>query len=211
MSRPSKAHTGAAKHLLRYLAGSTYFSITYKQGGFKLAAFLDANRGTTQTTVNQQRFIVMLASGVRASSRCQQRKQSSWQQPIEMGHEGLIALSTMEPELVAAALTMKDAVFWKKMMDKRTSKDGFDSVPPYIDNTSALHVAGNYTYSPRTQPIALRSFFAQELVEDGTITVYYVKTRDQPTNIRTAHLNNQHHRELINKIRNFEPERHRRS
>ena len=34
MSKPSKAHMGAAKHLLRYLVGSTNFSITYKQGGF---------------------------------------------------------------------------------------------------------------------------------------------------------------------------------
>ena len=31
MSKPSKAHMGAAKHLLRYLAGSINFSITYKQ------------------------------------------------------------------------------------------------------------------------------------------------------------------------------------
>ena len=38
-SKPSKAHIGAAKHLLRYLAGSTDFPITYKQGGFKLTAF----------------------------------------------------------------------------------------------------------------------------------------------------------------------------
>ena len=43
MSTPSKGHIGVAKHLLRYLARSTDFSITYKQGGFKLATFLDAN------------------------------------------------------------------------------------------------------------------------------------------------------------------------
>ena len=45
MSEPAKAHMGAAKHLLRYLAGSTDFSITYKQDGFRLAAFSDDNRG----------------------------------------------------------------------------------------------------------------------------------------------------------------------
>ena len=43
MSKPAKAHMGAAKHLLRYLAGSTDFSITYKQGSLRLAAFSDAN------------------------------------------------------------------------------------------------------------------------------------------------------------------------
>ena len=39
MSRPAKVHMGAAKHLLRYLAGTTDFTIVYKKGGFKLNAF----------------------------------------------------------------------------------------------------------------------------------------------------------------------------
>ena len=43
MSKLGKAHIGAARHLLRYLARFTYFSVAYKQGGFRLAAFLDAN------------------------------------------------------------------------------------------------------------------------------------------------------------------------
>ena len=45
MSKPSKAHMGAAKHLLHYLAGTQDFAITYKRGGFKLMAFSDANWG----------------------------------------------------------------------------------------------------------------------------------------------------------------------
>ena len=45
MSKPSKVHMGAAKHLLRYLAGTTNFTIVYKQGGFKLTAFSDSNWG----------------------------------------------------------------------------------------------------------------------------------------------------------------------
>ena len=49
MSKSSKPHMGAAKHLLRYLAGSTDFSITYKQGGFKLTDVSDANWEQTRT------------------------------------------------------------------------------------------------------------------------------------------------------------------
>ena len=37
MSKPSKVHMGAAKHLLRYLAGTTNLTIVYTQGGFKLS------------------------------------------------------------------------------------------------------------------------------------------------------------------------------
>ena len=43
MVKPSKKHMVAAKHTLRYLAGTTDFIITYKRGGFKLAAFSDSN------------------------------------------------------------------------------------------------------------------------------------------------------------------------
>ena len=42
MSKPAKAHMGAAKQLLCYLVGSIDFSITYKQDGLRLAAFSDA-------------------------------------------------------------------------------------------------------------------------------------------------------------------------
>ena len=45
MSKPSKAHMAAAKHLLRSLAGTVDFAITYRQSGFKLTAFSDANWG----------------------------------------------------------------------------------------------------------------------------------------------------------------------
>ena len=38
MSKPSKVHMGASKHLLRYLAGPTNLTIVYKQGGFTLRA-----------------------------------------------------------------------------------------------------------------------------------------------------------------------------
>ena len=45
LSRPSKVHMGAAKHLLRYLAGSKEFAITYKRREFALDDFSDANWG----------------------------------------------------------------------------------------------------------------------------------------------------------------------
>ena len=35
LSKPSKVHMGAAKHLLRYLAGTKDFPITYKRGKFQ--------------------------------------------------------------------------------------------------------------------------------------------------------------------------------
>ena len=69
---------------------------------------------------------------------------------FKVGLQGLTAQSTMETELVAAALamlTMKEEVFCSNMMKELGFGTRFDSAPLYIDITSAMHVAGNRTYS----------------------------------------------------------------
>ena len=140
MPKPAKAHMGATKHLLCFLAGSTYFFITYKQGGFS-----DVNWGNNPDNGRStSSYLAMLANA-----------------PIsfQVKLQGLTAQSTMEAELVAAALTMNEAVFFSSMILELGFDESFGSVQLYIDNTSALHVAGNHTYSPRAKHIALRYFF----------------------------------------------------
>ena len=64
--------------------------------------------------------------------------------------QGLTAQPTMEAELVAVALTMKEkAVFCSNIMSELSFGESFGSVPLHIDNTSALYIAGNHTYIPR--------------------------------------------------------------
>ena len=111
---------------------------------------------------------------------------------FEVDIQGLTAQSTMEVELVAAALTMKESIVCSNMMLELGFKGGFDSMPLDIDNTSTLNVAGNRTYSLRAKHIALRYFFVRELVEEGKITTHFVKTQikspisESSTPIRTV-------------------------
>ena len=181
---------GTAIHLLCYLAGPTEFSITYKQGGFRLAAFSDANWGNNfDNGRSTSSYIVMLANA-----------------PIsfKVGLQGLTAQSTMETELVAVALAMKEAVFCFNMMFELGFDESFGSVPLYIDNTSALHVASNRTYSPCGKHIALRYyFFEQELVEKGKISIHYVKSENPLTDLGTKNLSMHRHRNVIKLINEF--------
>ena len=63
VAKPAKAHKGANKHLVRYLAGSTDFSIIYEQGGFRLAAFSNDNWGNNPDNHRSTpSYIVMLAN-----------------------------------------------------------------------------------------------------------------------------------------------------
>ena len=123
---------------------------------------------------------------------------------FKVGIQGFTTQSTMEAELVAAALTIKEATFCSTMMLELGFKKGFGSVPLYIDNTPALHVAGNRTYSPHAKHIALRYFFVQELVEEYKITIHFVKTQDQVADLRTKHANKHRPHALIKLIREFE-------
>ena len=123
---------------------------------------------------------------------------------FKVGIQGLTAQSTRVAKLVVAALTMKEAVFCSNMVLELGFKEGFGSVPLYIDNTSALHDVGNRTYSPRAEHIALWYFFVQELVEEGKIIIHFVKTQDQITDLGTKHANKHRHRVIIKLIREFE-------
>ena len=105
---------------------------------------------------------------------------------------------------MSAALTMKGAVFCSNMMLELDFREGFGSVAPYIDNTSALHVAGNRACSPRAKHIALRYFFGQELVEGSKITVHFMKTYDQIADLGTKHANEHGHRAVVKFIEEFE-------
>ena len=112
--------------------------------------------------------------------------------------QGLTAQPTMEAELVAVALTMKEeAVVCSNMMSELGFGESFGSVPLHIDNTSALYIADNCTYIPRAKHIALRYyFFMQELVE-GKVSIHYVKSEGQLTDLGTKHHRKHRHRDLI--------------
>ena len=126
----------AVKHLLRYLAGTVDFAITYKHGEFKLTAFSDANCGNNPDNGKSISSYTVVFSNDPVS--------------VNMGLQGLTLQSTREAELVAPALAMKEAVFCSSMKELEFGTR-FDSVPLYMDNTSALYVAVNRTYSSRVK------------------------------------------------------------
>ena len=116
---------------------------------------------------------------------------------FKLGLQGLTAQSTMEAELVAAALAMEDeAVLCSNTMSGLGFGASFGSVPLHID-TSALYIAGNRTYIPRAKRIALRCyFFVQELVE-GKVSIHYVKSEGQLADLGTKHHRKHRHHDLI--------------
>lgn len=165
MSEPSKAHVAAAKPLLRNLAGTSDSDITYEQGGLKRTAFSDANwRHNPGKGKSMSSYVISLSNAP---------------EMFEVGLQGLTVQPTMKEELVAAALAIKEAAFCSIIMKEVGFGTRFDSVSLYIDNNSALHVAGDRAYSSRVKHFALLCVFIQGLAKQGITDIHYVKTADQ--------------------------------
>ena len=122
---------------------------------------------------------------------------------FKSGLQGLTAMSTMEGELVASTLPMKEAVFCSNMLTKLGFGNDFAKVPLYCDNKPTLHALGNRYFSSRTKHIALRFFFIRELVSEGGISMHYIPTDINPADNGTKHLNKHRCRNLLDTISNY--------
>ena len=108
---------------------------------------------------------------------------------FKSGLQSLTAMSTMEAELVAAALAIKEVIFCTNIMTELGFGLEFSSAQLDIDKTATLNVIGNQTFSARTKHVALRFFYIRELVKEENISIHYVPTEDNLADIGTKHLN----------------------
>ena len=93
--KPSTAHLKKAKQVLRYLKGHYELDIVYRAAYFKLQAFADASFANDPDKRRSTSGYIFLSSGAPIS----------WVSSLQ----SLTALRTVESELVAITLCMKEA------------------------------------------------------------------------------------------------------
>nr|GEW84960.1 hypothetical protein [Tanacetum cinerariifolium] len=85
---------------------------------------------------------------------------------------------------------------------------GFNKIPMYSDNKSAIALCCNNVQLSRSNHIDIRYHFINEQVENGVIELYFVNTEYQLADIFTKALGRERIKFLINKLgmRSFTPE-----
>ncbi|GJS09076.1 retrovirus-related pol polyprotein from transposon TNT 1-94 [Tanacetum coccineum] len=85
---------------------------------------------------------------------------------------------------------------------------GFNKIPMYCDNKSAIALCGNNVQHSRSKHIDIRFHFIKEHVKNGVIELYFVNTEYQLADIFTKALGRKRIEFLINKLgmRSFTPE-----
>jgi hypothetical protein len=127
LASPTMVHWQAAKGVLRYLAGTADYGITYGPGSLELVGYCDADyAGDIDTRRSTSGYVFVLNGGA-----------ISWQSKRQQ----TVAASTTEAEYMAAAAAVKEGLWLRKLLLDL----GFDmgAVSIMADNQSAIKLLRN--------------------------------------------------------------------
>lgn len=174
MQDPSKTHYGAAKRVLRYIAGTLDYGIWYSKAlDFRLYGYTDSDWARSlddRRSISANVFT--LGKGVITWSS---KKQAT------------AALSSSEAEYVAATSAACQAIWLRRMLaDLQQERKGGTEI--FCDNRAAISMARNPAFHSRTKHIDIRFHFIRDLVANGEISLKYCSTHEQVADILTKSL-----------------------
>ncbi|GKA90485.1 retrovirus-related pol polyprotein from transposon TNT 1-94 [Tanacetum coccineum] len=192
-ARPTEKHLNAVKRIFRYLKGTVNRGLWYpKDSSIALTAFADADHAgcqdTRRSTSGSMQFL-----GDRLISWSSKRQKSA-------------AISSTEAEYIALSGCCAQILWMRSQLTDYGF--GFNKIPMYCDNKSAIALCCNNVQHSRSKHIDIRFHFIKEHVENGVIELYFVNTEYQLADIFTKALGRERIEFLINKLgmRSFTPE-----
>jgi hypothetical protein len=177
-ANPTMAHYGAAKKVLRYLAGTKNHGITYSkkrsqfQGENAFHGYADAGYGTAEGYRSVSGYVFIAGGG--AITWCS-RKQTT------------VALSTTEAEYVALSEAAREAVWLRSLYEEL----GFHQTEPTVilgDNDGSLAMVKDPQFHKRAKHIAIRWHYVREMYKAKMIEVVDVRDPQNTADIFTKAL-----------------------
>ncbi|XP_039137235.1 uncharacterized protein LOC120274764 [Dioscorea cayenensis subsp. rotundata] len=171
MHQPTRNQYGAAKQILRYLAGSMDFGIYYERGNeCKLMCYSDSDWGgnlVDRKSTTGAAFT--FGSGI-----------VSW---ISKKQE-IVTLSSTEAEYVALCGACCQSLWLKRILSD-CGEIFDDPIPIWCDNRSCIAIAKNPVLHGRTKHIDVKYHFIRELVTENSIQLLFCNTEEQLADIFT--------------------------
>ena len=160
MAKPTVTHWQAAKGVLRYIAGTKDYGITFGGNGLTLEAYCDADyAGDIDTRRSTTGYVFILSGGA-----------ISWSSRLQP----TVAASTTEAEYMAAAYAIKEALWLRTLLLELDMEIG--TVTINADNQSAIKLLKNPVFSMRSKHIDVIYHFARERVTRKDVTFKYIPT-----------------------------------
>jgi hypothetical protein len=166
METPTTQHLAAVKHLLRYIAGTLEFGVSYGRGhgAPKLLGYSDADwAGDVDDRKSMTRLIFFLG-----------HSPISWQSQKQRG----VAGSTCEAEYMVGATAACQGVWLSRLLGELQNEE--PQAPRLLmDNKSAISLSKNTMFHERTKHIDTRYHMIRYYVEEGDLEIEYINTEAQ--------------------------------
>ncbi|GJS86994.1 retrovirus-related pol polyprotein from transposon TNT 1-94 [Tanacetum coccineum] len=192
-AKPIEKHLYAIKRIFKYLRGAINRGLWYpKDSSIALTAYADADHAgcqdTRRSTSSSMQFL-----GDRLVSWSSKRQKSA-------------AISSTEAEYIALSSCCAQVLWMRSQLTDYGL--GFNKIPMYYDNKSAIALCRNNVQHSRSKHIDIRFHFIKEQVENGVVELYFINTEYQIADIFTKPLSRERIEFLINKLgmRSFTPE-----
>lgn len=187
---PREQHWNAVKQLVRYLATTSNYCLTYRGEANntaepELTVYTDSDWAADHDTRRSTTGYLFLFAGAPISWK-------SKRQPT-------VALSTTEAEYMAACEATREAMNWRMFLGEL----GLDTNNPTIimsDNQGSIALSKNPEHHARSKHIHIRHHYVREQVLLGTVKFEYVSTNEMTADILTKALSRDRHALLTKKM-----------
>ena len=169
LARPTPELLTCAERVLCYLYRTRQIGLCYVADQKPLAGMSDSNWATKHSTSG---WVFRFCS---AAVSWGSNKQKS------------VALSSCEAEIVASSEAAKEGVYLKRLLEDLKMHPG-DAVAVSGDNQAAIALAYNPENHDKVKHVERRHFFIREKVEEGLLSVPYVRTVDNIADFFTKSL-----------------------
>ncbi|GKA60021.1 hypothetical protein Tco_0759334, partial [Tanacetum coccineum] len=172
-ARPTEKHLHVVKRIFRYLKGTVNRGLWYsKDSAISLTAFTDADHAGCQDTRHSTSGSMQLL-GDRLVSWSSKRQKST-------------AISSTKAEYIALSGCCSQVLWMRSQLINYGL--GFNKVPMYYDNKSAIALCCNNVKHSRSKHIDIRYHFIKKKVENGVVELYFVRMEYQLPDILTKAL-----------------------
>ena len=171
MSKPLQVHLNAARHVLKYLKGTSHFCLKFsKVDSINLIGFCDSDWGASEDRKSYSGFCFMLnSSGPLISWKT--RKQQT------------VALSSCEAEYMSITDAIQHGLFLKQLLYDLLNVEL--SINLGVDNQGAINLAKNPVNHQRSKHIDIKFHFIRDEIQKGIVTLFYVHTNDNISDMFT--------------------------
>lgn len=186
VSDPGQQHWTGVKRIMRYIQGTKDLKLTFtKDESNEMRGYCDSDWASSpEDRRSCTGYIFLFQNGAIAWNSCKQPT---------------VALSTAEAEYMAMASAAQEAL-WLRQLHLEFGLKEDCTLPIYCDNQSAIRLAMNDCYKPRTKHIDIRYHFLRDNVNNKLINFMYCKGSEMVADILTKGTTYEKHLYCVRKM-----------